>query len=196
MNAAEAAQLLAHCAAFDNRKASAAASQAWAAALRDVPLDADALEAVARYYGTEDPDATGQRWIQPHHVRTHRRAIREGRLAALPLPAPPAELARDEAAYRDALLQITRQVADGRVPFRAIAGGRGAGRASGAEPSTAYRTTRSPEDRDRVLAQSVPCPVEWCPARAGEPCRSAPDRPAMRRWHPSRLAAARRNEAS
>jgi hypothetical protein len=82
VNTAEAVQLLAHCAAFDNRKPSRAAAQAWAAALQDVPLDADTLAAVARYYGTPDTDgdAGGQKFIQPHHIRTHRKALREERL--------------------------------------------------------------------------------------------------------------------
>lgn len=79
MNPIEAAQLLAHAAAFDNRKPSNAASQAWAAALHDVPLDEDALAAVARFYGTAEHGESGAKWIQPHHVRTHRLAIRDER---------------------------------------------------------------------------------------------------------------------
>lgn len=79
MNTAEAIRLLAHCAAFDNRQPSRAAAEAWAAALHDVPLDEDTLAAVARYYGTPDSDS-GQKWIQPHHVRTHRNALRDDRL--------------------------------------------------------------------------------------------------------------------
>lgn len=189
MNATEAAQLLAHAAAFDNRKPSAAAAQAWAAALRDVPLDADALEAVARFYGTDDPEASGQRWIQPHHVRTHRRAIRDERLDSGPELAPPADPDR-EADYRRALAEIRNRVAGGRMPFRAIEGGR----ARGDEPSTTWRDARSSDDRLRVLAQTVPCPVAWCPARPGEPCRSGPLTAPMTRWHPTRLAAARQAE--
>lgn len=120
MNSAEANRLLAHAAAFDNRNPSAAAAEAWAAALHDVPLDADALAAVARFYGTVDPNVTGQKWIQPHHVRAHRRAIRDARLMAAPVPPP--HHALDERGYREALKEITARIGDGKVPFRAIAG--------------------------------------------------------------------------
>ena len=79
----EAKRLLAHAAAFDNRKPSAAAAHAWAAALYNIPLDADTLGAVARYYSlpaSDDPN--DKRWIQPHHVRFHRAKIREPRIDA------------------------------------------------------------------------------------------------------------------
>jgi hypothetical protein len=91
VNPSEAAQLLAHCAAFDNRTVGKADSRAWAAALNDVPLDQDALAAVARFYGTP-ADKPGERlWIQPHNVRAHRLAIRKERLGnTLPAYEPPA----------------------------------------------------------------------------------------------------------
>lgn len=80
MSPDDAKRLLAHAAAFDNRKPSLAAALAWAKALHNVPLDQDALDAVARYYGTP-PRNDGERlWIQPHDVRTHRAAIRNERL--------------------------------------------------------------------------------------------------------------------
>ena len=137
MNPTEAAQLLAHAAAFDNRKPSAAASQAWSAALHDVPLDDDAYAAVARYYGVEDPQASGQRWMQPHHVRTHRKTLREARIAATPLPAPDA--AMGEAGYRRALREMVRRIGDGKMPFRAIEAG------GGTQPNKEYR-----EERDKL----------------------------------------------
>ncbi|MCC3766028.1 hypothetical protein [Streptomyces sp. UNOC14_S4] len=80
MTPAEAGRLLAHCAAFDNRQPSRAASEGWAAALRDVPLDEDALASVARYYGTPPRDPGQRLWIQPHDVRTLRKTIRSERL--------------------------------------------------------------------------------------------------------------------
>lgn len=81
MTPAEASDLLTRCAAFDNRQPSATAAVAWASALADVPLDADTFTAVDRFYGTP-PKEPGQRlWIQPHDVRTNRRAIRAERLA-------------------------------------------------------------------------------------------------------------------
>lgn len=80
MNPREAAELLGHCAAFDNRKPSQGAALAWAAALHDVPLDADAKAAVASYYTTAPKDPDGKLWILPHHVRTLRSKIRSARL--------------------------------------------------------------------------------------------------------------------
>lgn len=76
----EAQQLLAACAAFDNRQPSQVAKRAWAMALRDIPLDQDAFDAVARFYGTP-PKKEGERlWIQPHDVRSVRKTIRSERL--------------------------------------------------------------------------------------------------------------------
>ncbi|NUS83705.1 MAG: hypothetical protein HOY75_13400 [Streptomyces sp.] len=80
MNPTEAAELLGHCAAFDNRKPSVAAAAAWSAALHDIPLDADTKAAVAAYYTTA-PQNPGERlWILPHHVRTLRSKLRSARL--------------------------------------------------------------------------------------------------------------------
>ncbi|MFJ3839424.1 hypothetical protein ACIPY6_28510 [Streptomyces sp. NPDC090054] len=80
MNEYEAADLLGHCAAFDNRKPSIAARMAWASALHDVPLDDDAKAAVAVYYSTPPQDPEAKLWILPHHVRTLRSKIRSKRL--------------------------------------------------------------------------------------------------------------------
>lgn len=121
MNPTEAGQLLAHCAAFDNRKPSAAAAVAWAAALHDIPLDADALGAVARFYAT--PDGEGQKWIQPHHVRAHRAAIRSDRTGPAGPglhPAPPPADPDDVKGYLRALRQQQAGIADGHTPRDAI----------------------------------------------------------------------------
>lgn len=80
MNAGEAARLLAHAAAFDNRTVGEAAARAWAAALHDVPLDEDAKAAVAMYYTTAPQDPRERLWILPHHIRTLRTKIRNARL--------------------------------------------------------------------------------------------------------------------
>ncbi|WP_438489511.1 zinc finger domain-containing protein [Streptomyces sp. S186] len=80
MNEYEAAELLGHCAAFDNRKPSKAAAIAWASALHDVPLDNDAKAAVAAYYSTPPKDPDQKLWILPHNVRTLRSKIRSQRL--------------------------------------------------------------------------------------------------------------------
>jgi hypothetical protein len=80
VNPSEAAELLKHCSAFDNRKPSAAAAVAWSSALNDVPFDSDARAAVAVYYSTPPKDPDGKLWILPHHVRTLRSKIRSARL--------------------------------------------------------------------------------------------------------------------
>jgi hypothetical protein len=80
MNKKQAAMLLAHAAAFDNRQPSDAAAEAWAAALHDVPLDDDARGAVAAYYTTAPQNPNERLWILPHHVRTLRSKIRSARL--------------------------------------------------------------------------------------------------------------------
>jgi hypothetical protein len=80
MNPEEAAELLGHAAAFDNRNPSAAAAVAWASALHDIPLDADAKAAVAAYYTTPPQDPKERLWILPHHIRTLRSKIRSKRL--------------------------------------------------------------------------------------------------------------------
>lgn len=80
MNPTEAAELLGHAAAFDNRNPSAAAAVAWASALHDIPLDADAKAAVAAYYTTPPQNPNERLWILPHHIRTLRSKIRSTRL--------------------------------------------------------------------------------------------------------------------
>lgn len=80
MNRSEAAMLLGHCAAFDNRTVGKADATAWAAALHDMPYDDDTTAAVARFYGTPPKDPSERLWIQPHNVRTLRRTIRSERL--------------------------------------------------------------------------------------------------------------------
>src|SRR5207247_5797134 len=80
MNPREAAELLGHCAMFDGRKPSQGAAVAWASALHDIPLDADAKAAVAAYYSTPPKDPDAKLWILPHHVRTLRSKIRSQRL--------------------------------------------------------------------------------------------------------------------
>ncbi|MFD6553759.1 hypothetical protein [Streptomyces sp. NPDC058398] len=80
MTPSEAAQLLGHCAAFDNRTVGKVDARAWSAALNDVPFDDDAVAAVASFYGTPPKDPSQRLWIQPHNVRTGRSRIRAVRL--------------------------------------------------------------------------------------------------------------------
>jgi hypothetical protein len=87
----DAQKLLAACAAFDNRQPSQIAKRAWATALKDLPLDQDCFDAVARFYGTPPKEAGQRLWIQPHDVRTHRRIIREERLANFVYEPPPGD---------------------------------------------------------------------------------------------------------
>lgn len=120
MNKFEAALLLVHAATFDNRHPSEAANEGWAAALHDVPYDDDARAAVARFYGTP-PERPGERlWLQPHHVRSGRLAIRQERLGTtLPGYVAPAELETGAEFIARRQLQID-DVAAGRAPARPV----------------------------------------------------------------------------
>lgn len=128
MNTPEAMRLLARCSAFDNRRPNESAAQAWAAALHDMPMDADAVAAVARYYGTppENPDL--RKWIEPHHVRSLRAKIRQERMteagdipgAGLPVAVPDAD-PDDVQAYLAALREgRTRTASDGELRQRPV----------------------------------------------------------------------------
>jgi hypothetical protein len=195
MTPADALDLLARAAAFDNRTVGRADAEAWAAALADVPLDGDTLAAVARYYGQPGPDTeTGRRrWIEPHHVRHHRRAIRDARLGdTLPPyePMRPDETGADYVARRRAQIQ---SIADGRRPRPAIAElATAAPLAITASTAAAYMppwvrdqlATGAPTAARPELA--VACP--WCHAGPGQPCtRGRGVR--LRETHPARRAA-------
>lgn len=120
MKKSEAARLLAHAAAYDNRTVGEVDAAAWAAALSDVPLDDDATAAVARYYGTPPEREGDRKWLQPHHVRSGRLAIRQERLGTtLPGYLPPArpETGAEFVARRQ---QQIDAVASGRAPARPI----------------------------------------------------------------------------
>lgn len=177
MNLNEAAELLGHCAAFDNRKPSAAAATAWAAALHDVPLDRDAKAAVAAYYSTPPKDPEAKLWILPHHVRTLRSKIRSQRLENFqyePLgdETPTEFLAR----YRGQV----QAIASGRVTAPsgrlALTGGPHAAVAKVLEDGGIGRSV--PDSDEEALADSVrrsgplgiECPA--CGAALGRPCKA------------------------
>lgn len=200
MNPIEAGQLLAHAAAFDNRKPSAGAALAWAAALHDVPLDPDALAAVAAYYGAPG-DPTERRWLQPHHVRHYRAQTRSARIeAAKPVYDGDPDETPEEAVEN--LRALIDDAAAGRLPARSISSAftpqltavqesrRKAIEATGVQLGREAR----PKPKDVVNVLAVPCP--HCASPAGKSCVSGRRR--QRRHadaHPSRLDAARRTAA-
>lgn len=113
MNSTEAAELLGHCSSFDNRKPSLAAAVAWASALHDIPLDADAKAAVASYYTTAPKDPDAKLWIMPHHIRTLRAKLRSARLVNFQYePLPNETVGEFMARYRGQV----QAIASGRRP--------------------------------------------------------------------------------
>lgn len=182
MNPREAAELLGHCAMFDNRKPSQGAAVAWASALHDVPLDADAKAAVAAYYSTPPKDPDAKLWILPHHVRTLRSKIRSARLENFqyePLPdeTPTEFLAR----YRGQV----QAIASGAVPAPsgrlALEGGPSKEFVAELEVR-GWEVGRPVEDGDEAAELidevrrsgplGVECPVEKCRAAIGKPCKA------------------------
>lgn len=96
MNPAEATQILAKAAAYDNRQPDQAAALAWAEALdRDLPL-ADALRIVGEHYRDE------RAWVMPADLNRRWRALGKARLETavrMGLPEPPDELTDDPEAW-------------------------------------------------------------------------------------------------
>lgn len=152
---------------------------AWFDLLGDLDLE-DCKQAVARV-------AKVQPFVAPAEIRAEVRRLRESRIPEVAhLPLPSGEVADNGRSYAEALQHIVNRLADGRMPFHAIRGGK----RDGDEPSEEFKRARSQEDRDRVLSRTVACPVEWCPALPGEPCRSSSTAAPLEKWHPSRLQAA------
>lgn len=188
MNRAEAAELLGHAAAFDNRTVGIVDATAWAAALPDVPLDADTLAAVARFYGTPPKDPNQRLWMQPHDVRTHRRAIRSERaLGFVYQPPLDAESGRTFLARYRAQLEA---VASGRAPAPAgtpvLEGGP---HESVAKRLAGFGREVPSEPDGRRGALGVPCPR--CDAPIGRSCRTSVRRRRMADPHPARIDAAK-----
>jgi hypothetical protein len=182
MNPREAAQLLGHCAAFDNRKPSQAAAMAWSAALHDVPLDDDARAAVALYYSTPPKGPDGKLWILPHHVRTLRSKIRSARLENFQYEPLPDETPAEFLARYKGQVQA---IASGRVPAPtarlALEGG--PSREFMAElEAHGWEGNRTVGGEDHVEAElidsvrrsgplGVECPIPKCRAAIGKPCK-------------------------
>lgn len=187
MTPAEAQKLLAHCAAFDNRRPNEAAAHAWSAALHDVPFDADATAAVARYYGTPPADPHQRKWIEPHHVRSMRKAIRAERTAVegevpgagLPAQVPDAD-PDDPGAYLKALREGRARVAKGELRPRPVpelleAVGRVPGEDEPYLPEPARRqlavaVPRFAERSQRWPELAVACPKPDCRALSMRAC--------------------------
>lgn len=125
--------------------------------------------------------ARRQPFVAPAEIRAEVRAVREARIAAKPIPALDAA---DEEQYRRALADIRKRLGDGSAWPLAIPAG------NGAEPTEEYQEHRSDDDRLRVLAQTVKCPVEGCPALPGEACLNRGAGQRMKAFHPERLSAA------
>jgi hypothetical protein len=183
----EAAELLARASAFDNRTIGEADATAWAAALHDLPLDNDTLNAVARYYSAPTQQGeTGRRWVEPHHVRTWRTKIRGERLGeTIPAyePTNPGETGSDFIARRRAQLGA---IADGRlqpIPVQQLTGGphpqvaRELAAIGRPIPDEDDDRPYMPEDfREQVGMTArppelrIPCPN--CKALARQPCKT------------------------
>ncbi|MEU8473722.1 zinc finger domain-containing protein [Streptomyces hygroscopicus] len=194
----EAVRLLAHAAAFDNRQPSRVAAQAWAAALRDIPLDQDTLDAVAAFYGTvtlDDAakfDPTKRRWLEPHHVRYHRQKIRNARLgeANVMYDGNPDETAIESITNRRALLSAA---ASGQFPAQAPAAALTSSEAVDAEGrGRAILNAVGRETLSRRPEFAAPCP--HCAAEVGRPCVNGRGQ-RRRDAHPSRIVASRQARA-
>ena len=177
MNPREAAELLGHCSAFDNRKPSQAAAVAWASALHDVPLDNDAKAAVAAYYSTPPKDPDQKLWILPHHVRTLRSKLRSARLENFQYEALPEETTREYLARYRGQVQA---IASGRVAppsgRLALAGGPHASVVKALEDGGVGRTVADSDEESLADAVrrsgplGIRCPA--CHAEIGRPCKA------------------------
>lgn len=179
MNPREAAELLGHCAMFDNRKPSQGAAVAWAAALHDVPLDDDAKAAVAIYYTTAPKDPDAKLWILPHHVKTLRSKIRSKRLENFQYePIAGETVGEFMARYRGQV----QAIASGRVPAPAgrlaLTGGPAKGfveelEARGWEVGRPVADSDEEAEADTVRRAGplgVECPT--CKVALGRPCKT------------------------
>jgi hypothetical protein len=182
MNPREAAQLLGHCAAFDNRKPSQAAAMAWAAALHDVPFDDDARNAVAAYYTTAPQNPNERLWILPHHVRTLRTKIRNARLENFQYEPHPDETVQEYLArYRGQVKAIASGAVTAPSGRLALEGGPSKQFMAELE-ARGWQGNRTVDDSDEAPAAEltdtvrrsgplgVICPM--CAAEIGFPCKS------------------------
>lgn len=109
MTPEETGKLLATCASFDRRKVGALDVIAWHRVLGEMSLP-DCEDAVYAHYG----DTTD--WIMPAHIRRRVLEIRRMRLQDTPIPPPAPELLDNPPAYRAALRESARRIANGEEP--------------------------------------------------------------------------------
>jgi len=213
----DAQQLLAACAAFDNRQPSQIAKRAWATALKDLPLDQDCFDAVARFYGTPPKEAGQRLWIQPHDVRTHRQSIRRERLENFVYEPPAGET---DPEYIQRLRRQQHAIGSGTAPAPTQAPALTGGPTKQVAKFLEGVGRDVPDEDDEIAKIRRPGPLGTecpkCSAPIGRPCRlsSGKERaphaarrgeatdPAIeaaeieRRREASRRALARRAEAS
>ncbi|MEX2984557.1 hypothetical protein [Streptomyces sp. C36] len=203
MTPADAAELLALCAAYDRRTIGEADAHAWARALRDIPLDHDTRTAVAEHYARTD------QWITPARVREVRARIRETRIGAThPVyDGNPEETGAEFVERRRA--QITA-AADGTLPTRTITHAIGAGPRRDVlalaasighavdEPERPYMPAAIVEQlaeqgfgaRRRAFPElDVACPLHTCRARKGSRCKAPSGRELREHTHDLRQRA-------
>src|SRR6516225_2533903 len=116
MTPEEAGRLLAHAAAFDNRQPSPIAAKAWAAALDDIPLDQDAIDAITTYYSADGTPGE-RRWLMPFHIRHYRAIARKQRIDAANVvyDGDPDETGPE---FTNNLRQLLRTAGDGQLGAR------------------------------------------------------------------------------
>lgn len=194
MNASEAARLLGHAAAFDNRTVGEAAARAWAAALSDIPYDQDVIDAVIAFYGTNTLDASAKydpskrRWIEPHHVRYHRQQIRNARLdkTAVMYAGNPLETGEESIESRRALFAAA---ASGQIPPQTTTAALTSGESVDAEGrGSALLRQVGREALSRRPEFAAACP--YCFAEPGKPCIDGRGQ-RRRDAHPIRIQASR-----
>lgn len=167
----EAQQLLAACAAFDNRQPSLIAKRAWARALAAVPLDDDCFEAVARYYATPAKDGS-RLWIQPADVAKHRNIVRAERLETFVYEPPAGQLTDPD--YLKRLRAQQYAVGSGTAPAPANAPALTGGPAKQVADYLKDVGRNVPDDAVAAVRRPGPLGIECpsCKAAIGRPCRT------------------------
>lgn len=167
----EAQQLLAACAAFDNRQPSQIAKRAWGRALAKIPLDDDCFEAIARYYATPAKDGA-RLWIQPADVIAHRLAVRKERLENF-VYEPPAGL--DDPDFIKRLRAQQYAVGSGTIPAPSRAPALTGGPVKEVGEFLKGVGREVPDEDPEVAAVRRPGPLgiecPKCSAPIGRPCR-------------------------